>query len=186
MFILRLGTYFLVILLFCLGALTHASSLEEIEKLPLPFELVQSGRVIPLVLDSGSGRAVGIAVENLRTDICRVAGLQQDNGSRAEGGTNGRRVLVGKVGGGGEIDRLAAQKSIDVSSIAGASESFVIQVIRDSSGKNGGRSLWQEATTEEPCTESMKSRAYWACLLGIGGVTRRWSTLAFLVFASAG
>ncbi|WP_333702427.1 glycosyl hydrolase 115 family protein [Sphingobium yanoikuyae] len=81
------------------------------------FPLVAQGQAARIVTDPADDAVVGIAADDLKQDIGRVTGA-------AEGGA--AQVWIGTLGHSEAIDRLVADKRIDVAKLKGAWESFLI------------------------------------------------------------
>ena len=71
---------------------------------------------------------VRIAAADLRADLARVSGRVGDNGAR---------ILLGTLGRNPVIDRLAAAGRLDVRTLRGAWESFLIAPVGDTLVANG-------------------------------------------------
>jgi len=97
---------------------------------PGAFPLVGGGRAAPIWTDEADHPGVLRAAADLRVDIERVSG-------RAPEARQGRIpagdavVIVGTLGKSRVIDRLVAERKLDVSTIAGRWESFVIATVQD-------------------------------------------------------
>ncbi|MFD2429780.1 hypothetical protein ACFSUK_19860 [Sphingobium scionense] len=81
------------------------------------FPLVAQGQAARIVTDPVDDAVVRIAADDLKQDIGRVTGA-------AEGGA--AQVWIGTLGHNQAIDRLVADKRIDVAKLKGAWESFLI------------------------------------------------------------
>ncbi|MFC3439920.1 glycosyl hydrolase 115 family protein [Sphingobium rhizovicinum] len=81
------------------------------------FPLVARGQAARIVTDPGDAAVVQIAADDLKRDIGRVTGA-------AEGGA--AQVWIGTLGHHAAIDRLVADRRIDVATLKGAWESFLI------------------------------------------------------------
>lgn len=88
------------------------------------FPLVSGDRAARLITDPGDFKVVGIATQCLADDIERITGLKSD-------ATGKSAVIIGTLGKNPLIDRLIAEKKIDVSAIRGKWESFVVASVRD-------------------------------------------------------
>lgn len=92
------------------------------------FALVRGGRAAPVLVEPQAPPAVARAVEDLRADIQRVTGTQPAKADPAAALPR-EFVLVGVAGQSPLLDRLAAANKLDLRGLAGAWESFVIQVV---------------------------------------------------------
>jgi hypothetical protein len=95
---------------------------------PGDFSLVQNGQAATLVGSPADDKVVALATNDLATDIERITGIKPATVATpfAKGGL---LVLVGTLGKHPMIDRLAAEKKLDVSALTGAWESFIITVV---------------------------------------------------------
>jgi hypothetical protein len=129
----------IVALLVCLGVAAMSGQAEAlgqtryVETAPssgASVPLVQGGAAATLVVDASDWPGVIRAARDLQTDVNRVTGLTPTlvTDARAPGGT---AVLIGTIGKSALIDRLIREGRIDVSSIAGRWESFVLQTVAD-------------------------------------------------------
>jgi hypothetical protein len=93
------------------------------------FALASGGHATPLVVSASDFTGVRRAVDDLRTDIGRVSGVQPrvvlDSTPARE------MVIVGTIGRSLLIDRLVAAKRLDVAAISGKWESYVREVVTD-------------------------------------------------------
>ncbi len=92
------------------------------------FCLFADGRAADILADANDWPGVWRAVADLGADIKRVSGLRP----RIAGGLQSAgadAILVGTIGKSEIIDRLARDKKIDASAIAGKWESFFLQVV---------------------------------------------------------
>jgi hypothetical protein len=92
------------------------------------FPLVQGRVAAALAVDPDDWPGVLRAARDLRADVNRVTGLVPDLLPSA---SRGPVVIIGTVGRSALIDRLARDRKIDVSGIAGKWESFFIQTVDD-------------------------------------------------------
>jgi hypothetical protein len=77
----------------------------------------------PVYVDPADWPGVARAAADLRADIERVTGVKPADAFAARG------ILVGTIGRSPAIDRLIAEKKLDVSGVAGKWEAFVIQTV---------------------------------------------------------
>lgn len=93
------------------------------------FKLAEGNAAAPLYVDANDYAGVGRAVSDLQADIRRVTNcippIVHDESTRAL-----EVVLVGTLGKSELINRLVRDHLIDVSSVAGKWESFLIQVVQ--------------------------------------------------------
>jgi hypothetical protein len=92
------------------------------------FALVSAGSAAGLWLDAADFAGVALAAGNLQADIARVSALSPAIATGAVV-TGAHAVLIGTIGHSQLIDRLIAEHKLEVASIAGKWESFLIQVI---------------------------------------------------------
>jgi glycosyl hydrolase family 115 (putative glucuronidase)/glycosyl hydrolase family 115 len=90
-----------------------------------------------ILVDSGEHEAVRRAAAGLQADVERVTGRRPGYTSGAKA-ISPHTIVIGTLGASGFIDSLAATGAIDVSSIRGQWEGFVIQVVDDPTGRGGG------------------------------------------------
>ena len=121
--------------LFLLGCLACRAALPAPGALALPegaaagatdFVLVREGRCLPVVVERGAGEPVRRAAEDFAADLARVSGLGSGGVGQA---TAAHCVLVGRVGAGGLIDRLIAEKRLGAGDLAGQWEATHIEVL---------------------------------------------------------
>lgn len=93
------------------------------------FALVVDGRAATLRHDPADAAVVGIAARNLAADVARVTGVTPALVTTEASGA--REVLIGTIGHSAAIDALIAAKRIDVSTLAGRWESFLIANLGD-------------------------------------------------------
>ncbi len=107
-------------------ALALDSSYVSTSRVAGGFALADNGRAATLVVSAADYVGVRRAVEDLRSDVERVAGVAPrvvaDLGS-------GSPVIIGTVGKSPLIDRLIQNGKLDASSLTGRWESYVLQVI---------------------------------------------------------
>jgi endo-1,4-beta-D-glucanase Y len=103
----------------------------ELAASPGAFEVAAGGQTAALVVDSNDFSGVLRVAGDLRQDIQRVCGLAPE--LRVEAGVCQTRnpILVGTLGRNRWIDQLARAGKLEVNSIAGKWESYVIQVVSD-------------------------------------------------------
>jgi hypothetical protein len=95
---------------------------------PGSFPIVQSGAAATLFVDTNDFAGVIRAAGDLRADIARVTGQTSELiHDPARLGTNA--ILIGTLGRSPLIDRLVQAGKLDVTSITGRWESFLIQVV---------------------------------------------------------
>lgn len=82
----------------------------------------------PLLVETNNDRAVLRAAGDLAEDVARVTG-QPPAVKNDLAGSEKDCVIIGTLGRGGLIDRLAAEKKIDVTGVRGEWESCVLQVV---------------------------------------------------------
>ncbi|TWI67418.1 glycosyl hydrolase family 115 (putative glucuronidase) [Pseudoduganella lurida] len=92
--------------------------------------LFRAGYSATLQVDAGESAGVARAARDLQKDLERVgaSGVQLKRDAAVQGGDV---VLIGTLGQGGAIDRLAAAGKIDVASLRGKWEGYLIQVVED-------------------------------------------------------
>jgi hypothetical protein len=94
------------------------------------FSIVEKKMATPLYVDSGDYPGVIRAAKDLQADIERVtncsAAFISDEKSLGE-----NAIIIGTLGKSQILDRLVHEKKIDVTSIAGKWESFLIQVVEN-------------------------------------------------------
>ena len=93
------------------------------------FILFDGSVVAPIAIETNDERAVPRAAGDLADDLLRVTGMKPEVVSPAEGKSSA--ILIGTLGRGGIIDRLAAEGKLDASGIRGQWESYVLQVVRN-------------------------------------------------------
>lgn len=94
------------------------------EKVADGFKISDGSSVAPVFVDASDWAGVKRAAANLRSDIFTVTGLRPDSLSAAPAGG---AIVVGTIGKSAYIDRLIKEKRLDVDSLKGKWESFVIQ-----------------------------------------------------------
>jgi hypothetical protein len=106
--------------LFALGQRRYVST----TPVPGSFSIVHEKSVAGVYVDATDFPGVARAADNLRHDIARVTGLtpQHDLGAR-------ETIIAGTIGKNAIIDRLIRERRLDVSSIQGRWESFLIQIV---------------------------------------------------------
>ena len=92
------------------------------------FPLVRAGKAAEMLISADDHRVVKLAAEDFARDVERVTGatptLRTDGGAGTE-----YAVLVGTLGKSPQIDALVAERKLDVSSIRGSWETFLIAVV---------------------------------------------------------
>ena len=98
------------------------------ERRPGDFELVSARTAAAIWVDTNDYAGVLRAARDLQSDVERVAGIKPKlaDGSIVRGSNI---VLVGTLGRSQLIDRLAKEGKLDTTSVRGAWEAFVIQVV---------------------------------------------------------
>lgn len=94
---------------------------------PQDFAIAQEGSLATIYVDASDHAGVVRAVNDLRADVARVTGYTPVITNKTPSGAS--LILVGTIGKSAIIDRLIRERKIDVSSIAGKWESFLIQVV---------------------------------------------------------
>ncbi len=92
------------------------------------FRLAYGGAAAVIWVDAGEFAGVARAAADLQADVARVTGVRPSL-TRGEASEGRDVVIVGTVGKNGVIDRLVRERKLDVSSIAGRWESFLIAVL---------------------------------------------------------
>ena len=92
------------------------------------FPVATPGVAAPLCINSDDYAGVIRALHDLQSDICRVTGMTPDLVENSVP-ASGNIILAGTLGKNPLIDKLAADKKIDVSGIKGKWESFIIQAV---------------------------------------------------------
>lgn len=97
---------------------------------PSPFSLGQSakGESLRIFVDPASGAPVSRAARDLASDIAKVTG-QPEPLVRESSTASGTCIIVGRLGAGGLVDRLAASKKIEVRPLQGAWEAGLRTVV---------------------------------------------------------
>jgi hypothetical protein len=99
--------------------------------------LARGGSAARLVVDAAEDPAVKHAAASLRDDIARVSGARPallaavPDGAAVPAAGRGDLVLVGTLGSSPVIDRLAREGRIDVSTLRGKWEGYLIQTVRN-------------------------------------------------------
>lgn len=91
------------------------------------FPLVQAARAATLIVDDGDARVVQLATADLARDIERVTAVKPAIASAGAG----PRVLIGTLGRAPAIDALVAAGKLNVGTLRGAWESFLIATVDD-------------------------------------------------------
>ncbi|WP_241127685.1 glycosyl hydrolase 115 family protein [Novosphingobium terrae] len=92
------------------------------------FAIVEQGQAAPIIRDPGDAAVVGHAVEDLAGDIKVITGVAPMIAETPAAGTK-VAIIVGTLGKSAIIDRIVAEKKIDVGTLKGAWESFLITSI---------------------------------------------------------
>jgi hypothetical protein len=109
------------------GAIGRARYVENVRHRG-DFPIVQNKRAATVVVDDNDWPGVIRAAGDLRLDVERVTGVAPNIVPQRKGlGANA--IVIGTIGKSAMIDRLVREKKIDVSSVMGKWESFVIQVV---------------------------------------------------------
>jgi hypothetical protein len=96
---------------------------------PADFALAGPGATAQIVVAPSEAKAVGHAAHDLAADIERVTGHRPEVRAAVEGAGRVPAVLVGTLGTSEFVDALAAAGKLDVRSLRGAWESFVIATV---------------------------------------------------------
>jgi Glycosyl hydrolase family 115/Gylcosyl hydrolase family 115 C-terminal domain len=99
----------------------------EFGRRPNDFAIAEGESLTTIYVDANDHAGVVRAVDDLRADVARVTGRTPTITN--ETGPDVSLIIVGTIGKSAVIDRLIREKKIDVSSIAGKWESFLIQVV---------------------------------------------------------
>ncbi|MBX3739244.1 MAG: glycosyl hydrolase 115 family protein [Candidatus Didemnitutus sp.] len=91
------------------------------------FPLVEHGRAASLVVSPTDAKVVQLAAGDLVRDVATITGIEPTIESSATGA--GPRVFVGTLGQSPAIDTLVATGALDVGSLRGAWESFLIATL---------------------------------------------------------
>jgi hypothetical protein len=86
--------------------------------------------VVSILVETNNDRAVLRAADDLAADFSRVTGRKPAVENFFSGGEK-TRIVIGTIGQSEIIDRLVAQKKLDVSGISGAWESYVLQAVEN-------------------------------------------------------
>ena len=97
------------------------------EKAENTFTIVENKKATDIYVDPSDWKGVRRAVTDLTEDIQRVSGVSAKPNETVSIGQSG--IIVGTIGKSKIIDRLIAEKKIDVSSVRGKWESFLIQTV---------------------------------------------------------
>ncbi len=95
---------------------------------PDGFAIVQGGAAAAMLADTNDFAGVLRAARDLQTDIRHVTGREPVFASDQKN-SGARTILIGTIGKSPLIDRLVSEHKIDVSSIVGKWETFLIQVV---------------------------------------------------------
>jgi hypothetical protein len=109
-------------------AIGQTRYIETIPSSAASVPLVASGAAAALVVDAGDWPGVVRAARDLQADVNRVTGITPTlvSASPAPGTA---AVIIGTIGRSPIIDRLVRERRIDVSSIRGRWESFLLQTV---------------------------------------------------------
>jgi Glycosyl hydrolase family 115/Gylcosyl hydrolase family 115 C-terminal domain len=99
----------------------------EFVRHPNDFAISEKQSLATIYVDANDHAGVVRAVGDLQADLARVIGRTPAITNNIESGTG--LIIVGTIGKSAVIDRLIQEKKIDVSSIAGKWESFLVQVV---------------------------------------------------------
>jgi hypothetical protein len=94
------------------------------------FTLISKNKVVPLFVNQSDYKGVLRAVNDLQADFNRVIGILPEV-STDKLPVSESIVIIGTLGHNALIDKLAAEGRIDISSIKGKWESFIIQAIQN-------------------------------------------------------
>jgi Glycosyl hydrolase family 115/Gylcosyl hydrolase family 115 C-terminal domain len=108
------------------SALGQAKYVEFVRH-PNDFAIAAGESLANIYVDASDHAGVVRAVGDLRADVARVTGRTPAIANKPEPITC--LIIVGTIGKSAVIDRLIREKKIDVSSVAGKWESFLIQVV---------------------------------------------------------
>jgi hypothetical protein len=124
----------LAALLFVLGCVRTASAQEPVWVKDAgragDFELVRRGRAADVYVSAEEFKVVRIAADDLAADVERVTGARPAVRTEAAG-LSSHAVLVGTLGKSPFIDQLAQDGKLDVKSLRGQWESFLIATVKD-------------------------------------------------------
>lgn len=94
------------------------------------FSLAADGKIVPLMFAGSTAYpGVVIAIKSLQADMQSVTGIAPQLMSNSAAKTN--VIIIGTIGRDPIIDRLIAQKKLDVSSITGKWEAHITQVVEN-------------------------------------------------------
>ena len=116
-------------------SIVHAQSVADINSLVIQgngkgdFTLSASGRSAPLLISSNEWNGVAIAFRDLRIDIGKVTSVTPVMYLDTIPKVN-EVIVAGTIGKSPIIDKLIADKKIDISGIFGKWETFLIQVVK--------------------------------------------------------
>ncbi len=91
------------------------------------FPLVSGGQAAPIFTSDGDHKVVEIASGCLADDIAAVTGVRPVVTKGAPAGA--RAIVIGTIGKSTAIDSLVSSGKLDVASVVGKWESFVIQIV---------------------------------------------------------
>jgi hypothetical protein len=120
---------FLLVVTMLLGRGVSAQSWVHAAGSPADFALVSQGKAARILVSPSDARAVGRAAQDLAADIERVTGRQPEVGGALDPAGRAPVVLVGTLGRSEFVDALAASGKLDVGTLRGAWESFVIATV---------------------------------------------------------
>lgn len=126
---LRLASWMAALL--CVSAASARAELRvETVRSPGSFMIVSEGRATDILVDPSDHSGVRRAAGDLSLDIERVSGIRSPLPIPKESAPAGG-ILVGTLGHSPMIDRLVADRKIDVSSIKGQWEAYLIEVVNE-------------------------------------------------------
>jgi hypothetical protein len=112
-----------------LGASVAAQSWVLASGSPADFALVSQGKAAQILVSPSDAKAVGRAAQDLAADIERVTGRRPEVGMALDLAGRAPVVLVGTLGRSEFVDALAAAGKLDVGTLRGAWESFVVATV---------------------------------------------------------
>ena len=93
------------------------------------FAIAEGESLASIYVDANDHAGVVRAVRDLQADVGRVTGKMPAITNSTGTGTGADQIIVGTIGKSAVINRLIQEKKIDVSSVSGQWESFLIQVV---------------------------------------------------------
>jgi hypothetical protein len=91
------------------------------------FVVASGGSAVPIVAEANEERAVLRAAGDLAEDVERVSGVKPE--LLVAAGASKRVILVGTLGKGGRVDKLAAEGKISTQGVSNEWESYVLQTV---------------------------------------------------------